>query len=212
MFRCSCRVRRRDVLELRQEGMLAAVAQPVVEVNYPLRLLGYAPAQHAHHRRDADAAGDQHRGQVRFGIDEEMAGRGLHAQDVTDPHMIMEVAGRQARREFRMIRRRAHAFDRHPVVRGIGSIRQGVAARDRARACRPVQSARRDLQGEGQELARLECRQGQAVHRLQVERALRLCRVLECTLRDPKLSPPRPRRIGLDARRHRGGRHKPGRP
>jgi hypothetical protein len=36
--------------------MLVAVAQAVVEVHRPLRLFGHAPAQHAHHRRDADAA------------------------------------------------------------------------------------------------------------------------------------------------------------
>ena len=85
------------------EGMLAAVAQPVVEMHHALRLCGQAPAQHAHHRRDADAAADQHHRHARIGVDEEVSGRRLHAQDVADLHMIVEVAGRQAGRELGVI-------------------------------------------------------------------------------------------------------------
>jgi hypothetical protein len=102
----------------------------------------------------------------RIGVNEEVTGRGLHAQDVADPHVIMEVGGRQAGCELRMVGRRGHAFDGHPVVRRCGTIRQGVAARDRARSRGHVRTVRRDIQGEGQELSRLECRQRLAIGRL----------------------------------------------
>ena len=160
------RVRRCDLLELLLECMFTGVAQAVVEMNRSRRLLGDAPAQHAHHRRDADAAGNQHRRHVRIGVDEEVAGRGLHAQDVADPHMIMEVAGRQAGCDLRMIGRRGHALDGHTVVRRFGAIRQEVAPRDRARDRGHVRGVRSDIQGEGQELAWLECRQRRAIDRL----------------------------------------------
>ncbi len=100
--------------------------------------------------------------------------------------------------ELGMIGRRRHALDRHPVVRGVGPVRQGVAAGDRARGRCAVRAARRDIQCEGEELARLERRQRLAVDWLQVERTLRLRRVLERTLSDAELAPTRPRRIGLD--------------
>lgn len=86
-----CRVRRRQVLELPLEGMVPAVAQPVVKVHHPLRLLAEAPAQHAHHRCDADATADQHGGHGRVGIDEEVTARCLQAQDVADLHLVVEM-------------------------------------------------------------------------------------------------------------------------
>jgi hypothetical protein len=203
-------VRRREILDLLLEGMFAAVAQAVVEVNRTLWLPGRAPKQHAHHRCDADAPADQHCGHVRVGVDEEVPGWGLGAQDVTDLHVIVEVVRRQAGCVPGVIGWRRHALDRHPVVRRVGPIRKRVAARDRTRGPRPVCAARRDLQGKGEELPRLERWQRLAIDGLQVERALRLGLILERTLRDPELSPSHPRHVGLDGWRGRDRRQSAG--
>ncbi len=49
------RVRRRQLLQVLPEGMFAGIAHPVDQVQATAGLLGQAPVQHAHHRRDADA-------------------------------------------------------------------------------------------------------------------------------------------------------------
>ncbi len=87
------RMRRSDFLDQRLVGMFSAVAQPIVKVHKPFRLLGGAPAQHAHHRCDADAAADQHHGHIRIGVDEEMPGGGLDAQNISYLNVIVEVVG-----------------------------------------------------------------------------------------------------------------------
>ena len=78
------------------EGVFAAVAQAVVQVNGALRLLCKAPSQHAHHRRDADATGDQHCWHCWIGIDEKLARRCLHLEDVALFNPVMKVAGRSS--------------------------------------------------------------------------------------------------------------------
>ena len=121
--------------ELGLVRMLAAVAKPIEEMQRALRLMGQAPTQHAHHRRDTDATADQHGGHRGVGVDEEVARGRLHAQNVTHLHLVMKVVRRDSRLELGMIRRRRHPLDRHAIVRGIGTIGQRVAARDRALAC-----------------------------------------------------------------------------
>ena len=73
---------RRKFFEHSLERMLAAIAHAVEQMDRAFGLLGQAPAQHAHHRRDADAAGNQHRRHGRIGIDEEVPRGRLHLEDI----------------------------------------------------------------------------------------------------------------------------------
>ena len=75
------------------ERMLTAVAQPVVEVQDAPGLLLQAPGQHAHHGRDADAAGDEDRRDLGIGIDEEATGRRAHPKQVALLHPVMQMVG-----------------------------------------------------------------------------------------------------------------------
>ncbi len=136
-----------------------------------------------------------------------MTRRCLHAQAVADLNMVVEVVRRQAGFELGMVGGGRDTFDRHSVVRRIGSVRQGVAAGDRPRACRLMRIARRNIQRKGQELARLERSQRLAVDGLQVERALRVRGVLERTLSDAELAPAVPSARGWKGGPRTGGRY-----
>ena len=203
-------VLRSQLLEDLLEGVVCAVAHAVVQVHRARRLRSCAPAQHAHHGRDADAAAHQHRGHAGVGVDEEPTRRRLDLQHVAFAHLVVKVGGRQARGQLWPTRRRRHALDGDPVARRIGPIRQRVAPGDRSRRCQSRRwrhRLRRSLHcirraaaacgdAERQVLARQEGRQRQSVDRRQMERALRLRWVFEQSPHHAELTPPCPGAAG----------------
>ena len=123
--------------------MLAAVAEAVVEMDGACRLLGQAPAQHAHHRRDADAAGDEDGRDAGIGVDEELPGRSPDPENIALVDLIVEVGGAGARRQLRVVGRWRHALDGDAIARRVRSVGQGVAAGDRALLSGSVSATRR---------------------------------------------------------------------
>ena len=198
------RVRGRHFLQQRLEGMFCTVAQPVDQVHTTTGLFGQAPAQHAHHWRDADATGHQHGRYAGVGVDEEVAGGRFCLEHVACLDTVVKVVRRHTRRQFRAVRRRRHALDGDAVAALVRPVGQRVAARHRTCTARRVTAFVEHVERERQELAGLEGRQRCAVDWLEVEGALRLRGILVRTRPYPEFAPAGPGGAGgrLHAVRH----------
>jgi hypothetical protein len=82
------------------ESVVGTVAHAVEQMHGALGLLAHAPAQHAHHGRDTDAARNQHRRNAGIGVHEKTAGRCLHPEQIAFVHAVVEVAGRRTGRQL----------------------------------------------------------------------------------------------------------------
>jgi hypothetical protein len=86
------RMRRRQRFELRFHHQLPAVAHAVEQPDLASRLFGQTPVQHAQHRRDADAASDQHHRGI-AAVEIKMAGGCPHLQETADRDLIVKIIG-----------------------------------------------------------------------------------------------------------------------
>ena len=162
--------------------MFGTVAHAVEEMHHPLRLVLRAPTQHAHHGRDANAAGNQHHWRVGLGIEMKAARGCPNLQGASGVHMLMKITGCSPRRKPRWLGWRQRPFDGDPVLIRRGTLGERIAANQLARRS----ALSREQQTEGQKLARLEGWQWQAVHRLQIKGALGLCRIFIGAARNSK--------------------------
>ncbi len=76
--------------------MLAAMANTIEKMERALRLLGQRPAQHAHHRRNADAACNEHRRHGRIGIEKECTRWRLHLKEVAFLDLVVQMSLRRS--------------------------------------------------------------------------------------------------------------------
>jgi hypothetical protein len=89
----------RQGFELPPHDDFAAVAYAVEQPDFAPGLFAEAPVEHAQHRRDADAAADQHH-RIIAAVNMEMAARRAHLQDAADSDLIVKVARGTARRHI----------------------------------------------------------------------------------------------------------------
>jgi hypothetical protein len=94
-------MRGRQRFQLLLESLFTPVAHAIEEMDRAPWLLRKAPAQHAHHGRDADASADQHGGQIGIHVDVEMAGGRLHPQHVAFADPVMQMVRRPAATRLR---------------------------------------------------------------------------------------------------------------
>jgi hypothetical protein len=123
-------MRGRQRFQLLLESLFTPVAHAIEEMDRAPWLLRKAPAQHAHHGRDADASADQHGGQTGIHVDVEMAGGRLHPQHVTFADPVMQMVRSQPGRQPGLSGRGRGALDGDPVARLSRPVRQRVAARE----------------------------------------------------------------------------------
>ena len=137
---------RREFFEFGFVDVFAPVADAEEKPRLALRAARGNGVGHAQHRRDADAAGDEHdRIRLRH-VEEEMAGRRLDVEDVAFLHAVVKKTGTRARRHVRFVRRRFFPFDRDAIIiflmRTFG---KRVAANERLVASGQIQLERQIL-------------------------------------------------------------------
>ncbi len=125
---------------------LVAIAHAVEQPYFAPGLLRQGPFEHAQHRRDADAAADQHHRGI-AAVDMEMPGRRANLQQAADLDMVVEVVrGSPAR--VRTVRRCRYPLDRYAITVGAWRVGKRVAADDLLGAAR----GGGDIEAECQEL------------------------------------------------------------
>ena len=144
--------------------VLLAVAHTQEEPGLALRAGLDDRVQHAEHRRDPDAAGDQHRRGLLGHVEIEMPARRLDVDDIAFMELVVEETRGQTRGCVRLVAWRRQLLDRHPVVVAFGAVRERIAADHRLRLAG-------DVQPEGEVLAGVEGRQGLPVVGPEIERA-----------------------------------------
>ena len=112
----------RNLFEFRLEGLLGTVAQAVIEMHRALRLPLQAPAQHAHHGGDANAAGHQHHRRERAGIQIKVTRRGTQLQRVAGMHMVVEIVGGDTGQKTRRHCGCSHPLDGDTVLLGLRAV------------------------------------------------------------------------------------------
>ena len=185
-------MRSRERLQLLLESLLTPMAHAIEEMDRAPWLLRKAPAQHAHHGRDANASADQHGGQTGIHVDMEMAGGRLHPQHVAFTDAVVQMVRSQPGRQPGLSGRGRGALDGDPVARLSRPVRQRVAARESPPRALRGHLAVGKLQLKGQELPRFERRQGAAGDGFEIKGTLRLCAVFKGSAHHAKLAPAGP--------------------
>src|SRR3989338_6647962 len=158
-----------DLLEVLAERVLIAVHDPEEEPNLPLGARLHDRAQHGQDRGEPNSSADEHDGSRLRDIEAEASRWGLHIDDVALFQLTMEIARRGAGGRVRLARRRADSLDRYPVVAELArAVGEGVAPDD---VCNLAGGLPRDMQIEGQILARHKRREALPVVRHEIEGA-----------------------------------------
>ena len=156
---------RRQLFQLGLVDVLAPVAHAEEEPHLALRTAGSDGAGHAQHRRDADAAGDEHHGIGPRQIQAKMARGRLDVEDVAFRDGVAKITGSRARRQIGFVRRRLFLFDGDAViVLPVRAVGKRVAAHERLVAPRQIELER-------QVLPRFESRQRTTIMRLEIKGA-----------------------------------------
>ena len=148
------------------EGMETAIPRAMHEQQPPAGIPEGRGLHHGHHRGDAHAVADQHGRRGALQVEHEGPAGRADVDDAPFLHLIVQEEGGQAGGHVEILRGRL-PLDRDPVTpsrtppraRVVG---EGIGAEHGL-------GLARNLQPQGEELARQEGRNGKAIHRLEVE-------------------------------------------
>src|SRR5262249_5706718 len=105
-----------EALKLLLLDVLATIARAKEKPDLTLGTAFYNRVGHTQHRRDADAARDQHNGSWLCQIEEKSSGRSFGVEDVAFFDAIAKKARSGARWQVRFVRRRRFLLDRDAII------------------------------------------------------------------------------------------------